>query len=128
MIRCLPKLFSRTWSPLCLVLEKAMAPYSCTLAWKIPWMEEPGVLPSMGLHRARHDWSDLAVAAAVSSLAELVKTTNFSTGHAQVFFWKCRGLWLPYGCTEQQLSHFFSITFPHTPHASDLLASLFFIP
>ena len=30
------------------LLEKAMAPYSSTLAWKIPWMEEPGRLPSMG--------------------------------------------------------------------------------
>ena len=30
-------------------LEKAMAPHSNTLAWKIPWMEEPGGLQSMGL-------------------------------------------------------------------------------
>ena len=29
-------------------MEKAMAPYSSTLAWKIPWMEEPGGLQSMG--------------------------------------------------------------------------------
>ena len=29
-------------------LEKAMAPHSSTLAWKIPWMEEPGRLQSMG--------------------------------------------------------------------------------
>ena len=29
-------------------MEKAMAPYSSTLAWKIPWMEEPGRLQSMG--------------------------------------------------------------------------------
>ena len=29
-------------------LEKAVAPHSSTLAWKIPWMEEPGGLPSMG--------------------------------------------------------------------------------
>ena len=29
-------------------MEKAMAPHSSTLAWKIPWMEEPGVLQSMG--------------------------------------------------------------------------------
>ena len=29
-------------------MEKAMAPYSITLAWKIPWMEEPGRLQSMG--------------------------------------------------------------------------------
>ena len=30
------------------ILEKAMAPHSTTLAWKIPWMEEPGRLQSMG--------------------------------------------------------------------------------
>ena len=35
--------------------EKAMAPHSSTLAWKIPWMEEPGGLQSMGSLRVRHD-------------------------------------------------------------------------
>ena len=45
-------------------LEKAMAPHSSTLAWKIPGMEEPGGLLSMGSHRVGHDWSDLAAAAA----------------------------------------------------------------
>ena len=35
--------------------EKAMAPHSSTLAWKIPWMEEPGELQFMGLLRVRHD-------------------------------------------------------------------------
>ena len=37
--------------------EKAMAPHSNTLAWKIPWTEEPGGLQSMGSLRARHDWT-----------------------------------------------------------------------
>ena len=37
-------------------LEKAMAPHSSTLAWKIPWTEEPGRLQSMGSLRVRHDW------------------------------------------------------------------------
>ena len=36
-------------------MEKAMAPHSSTLAWKIPWMEEPGRLHSMGLLRVWHD-------------------------------------------------------------------------
>ena len=35
--------------------EKAMAPHSSTLAWKIPWMEEPGGLQSMELQRVGHD-------------------------------------------------------------------------
>ena len=35
--------------------EKAMAPHSSTLAWKIPWTEEPGGLQSMGSRRVRHD-------------------------------------------------------------------------
>ena len=33
-----------------------MAPHSSTLAWKIPWMEEPGRLQSMGLLRVGHNW------------------------------------------------------------------------
>ena len=43
--------------------EKAMAPHSSPLAWKIPWTEEPGRLQSMGSQRVGHDWSDLAAAA-----------------------------------------------------------------
>ena len=38
-----------------LPLEKAMAPHSSTLAWKIPWIEEPGRLQSMALLRVGHD-------------------------------------------------------------------------
>ena len=37
------------------VMEKAMAPHSSTLAWKIPWTEEPGGLQSMGSLGVRHD-------------------------------------------------------------------------
>ena len=39
-----------------------MATHSNTLAWRIPGTVEPGGLPSMGLHRVGHDWSDLAAA------------------------------------------------------------------
>ena len=38
-----------------ILAEKAMATHSSTLAWKIPWAEEPGGLQSMGLLRVRHD-------------------------------------------------------------------------
>ena len=44
-------------------LEKEMATHSSVLAWRIPGTGEPGGLPSMGLHRVGHDWSDLAAAA-----------------------------------------------------------------
>ena len=46
-------------------LEKEMATNSSVLAWRIPGTEEPGRLLSVGLHRVRHDWSDLAVAVTV---------------------------------------------------------------
>ena len=36
-------------------LEKEMATHSSTLAWKIPWIKEPGRLQSMGSRRVRHD-------------------------------------------------------------------------
>ena len=44
--------------------EKEMASHSSVLVWRIPGMGEPGGLPSMGLHRVGHNWSDLAAAAA----------------------------------------------------------------
>ena len=39
------------------LLDKAMATHSSTLAWKIPWTEEPGRLQSIGSLRVRHDWA-----------------------------------------------------------------------
>ena len=48
-------------------LEKEMATHSTVLAWRIPGTGEPGRLPSMGSHRVRHDWSDLAAASALVS-------------------------------------------------------------
>ena len=46
--------FSSSSSPF---LEKAMAPHSSTLAWKIPWTEKPGRLQSMQLLRVWHNWA-----------------------------------------------------------------------
>ena len=45
----------KQWRTLFLGGSKAMAPHSSTLAWKIPWTEEPGGLQSMGSHRVGHD-------------------------------------------------------------------------
>ena len=45
------------WMCLAQDAEKAMAPHSSTLAWKIPWMEEPGRLQSMGSRRIGHDFT-----------------------------------------------------------------------
>ena len=45
------------WPYVYIYPEKAMAPYSSTLAWKIPWTEEPGRLQSMGSLRVGHDWA-----------------------------------------------------------------------
>ena len=58
MVKCLPAV-QETWvqslgweDP----LQKEMATHSSTLAWKIPWTEEPGRLQSMGSQRVGHDW------------------------------------------------------------------------
>ena len=48
-------------------LEKEMATHSSVLAWRIPGTGEPGGLLSMGSHRVKHDWSDLAAAAAAAT-------------------------------------------------------------
>ena len=52
------------WNFMVHALEKEMETHSSILAWRIPGMGEPGGLPSLGSHRVRHDWSDLAAAAA----------------------------------------------------------------
>ena len=50
--------FTFTFQFHALEMEKAMAPHSSTLAWKIPWTEEPGVLQSMGVAKSRTRLSD----------------------------------------------------------------------
>ena len=78
MVKCLPEMGSHrvghAWSNLAAAtaamretrvwslgwedpLEKEMATHSSILAWKIPWMEKPGRLQSMGLQRVGHDWA-----------------------------------------------------------------------
>ena len=54
-------------------LEKEMATHSSVLAWRIPGTGKPGGLLSLGLHKVRHDWSDLAVAAAAGCDSDLVE-------------------------------------------------------
>ena len=51
-----------------------MTTHSSVLAWRIPGMGKPGGLPSMGLHRVGHDWSDLAAAAAAHPYMTTGKT------------------------------------------------------
>ena len=48
---------SINWPEVFINWEKAMAPHSSTLAWKIPWTEEPGRLQSTGSLRVGHDWA-----------------------------------------------------------------------
>ena len=48
-------------------LEKEMATHSSVLAWRISGTAEPGGLPSMGLHRVGHNWSDLVAAFEIAS-------------------------------------------------------------
>ena len=57
MVKCLPAMWE---TPVQFLgqedpLEKEMATHSSTHAWKIPWMEKPGGLQSMGSQRVRHD-------------------------------------------------------------------------
>ena len=52
----------------CACVRVGEGTHPSVLAWRIPGMGEPGELPSMGLHRVGHDWSNLAAAAAVSEL------------------------------------------------------------
>ena len=55
-----------------------MSTHSSVLAWKIPGTGEPGGLPSMGLHRVRHDWSNLAAAAAAAAVILIRNPYNWN--------------------------------------------------
>ena len=59
------------------MLEKAMAPHSSTLAWKIPWTEEHGRLQSMGSLRVRHNWAtSLSLSAFLSDQCKEIEDNN----------------------------------------------------
>ena len=63
-------------------LEKRMATHSSILAWRIPWIEEPGGLQSMGLQRVGHDWFDLACSHKGAFFTSLFKSSFLSIlGH-----------------------------------------------
>ena len=79
------------------LMEKAMAPHSSTLAWQIPWMEEPGRLQSMGSHRVRHDWSDLAATepGRLQSMGSLRVRHNWATSLSLLTFMPWKRKWQP---------------------------------
>ena len=75
-------------------LEEGMKTYSNILGWRIPWTEEPGGLQSTGLHRVRHNWSELAHTHALSSFyteeiteetSNLSRVALFTSGQILLF-------------------------------------------
>ena len=74
------------------VLEKEMATHSSVLAWRIPGMGEPSGLPSMGSHRVRHDWSDLAAAVCPYFLCGIWKSWTHQNRMLVGRGWEC-GKW-----------------------------------
>ena len=83
------------WHPifvsLCYIMEKAMAPHSSTLAWKIPWMEEPGRLQSMG-SLSRIWLSDFTFTFPFHALEKEM------AAHSIVLAWRIPGMGEPGGC------------------------------
>ena len=68
-------------------LEKEMAIHSSTIAWKIPWTEDPGRLQSMGSQRVRHDW-----ATSRSCSLEYQKSKRVPEKHLFLLYWLCQSL------------------------------------
>ena len=69
--------------------EKAMTPHSSTLAWKIPWTEEPGRLQSMGSLRVGHDW--------VTSFSIFHALEKEMATHSSILAWRIPGTGKPGG-------------------------------
>ena len=69
-----------------------MAPHSSTLAWKIPWTEEPGGLQSMGSLRVGHDW-----ATSLSLFTCMYWRRKWQPTHSSVLAWRIPGMGEPGG-------------------------------
>ena len=78
-----------------------MATHSSVLAWRIPGIGEPGGLPSLGLHRVGHDWSDLAATAA--GVLRACRISWFSSHPSTAHRWVTKQLCA--GCKERLLIH-----------------------
>ena len=61
-----------------------MATHSSILAWRTPWTAEPGGLMSMGSHRVRHNWSNIAAAAKQESLSYSLRVSWLVRGRAMI--------------------------------------------
>ena len=68
-----------------------MATHSSTLAWKIPWIEEPGRLQSMGSQRVRHELSDFTFTFHFHALEKEMAT------HSGILAWRIPGMAEPSG-------------------------------
>ena len=94
-------------------LEKEMATHSSTLAWKIPWTEEPGRLQSMGSQRVRHDWA----------------TSLRFTSHICMFNWSivdlqcCVSFW----CTTKSLSYTYNFPVLYSRTSLFIYAPMYFL-
>ena len=85
---------------LAILSEKAMATHSSTLAWEIPWTEEPSRLQSMGSRRIGHDWAtSLSLFTFMHWRRKRQPTPVFLPGESQGFCWAA-----VYGVTQSQTS------------------------
>ena len=104
-------------------LEKEMmATHSSILAWRIPWTEEPGWLQSMGLQRVRHDWSDLAAAAAATF--HCIHTPHL---YPFICWWTfrllpCLDYWQQCCCEHWSASNLDGLLSPHHSHSEQVEA------
>ena len=73
------------------IMEKAMAPHSSTLAWKIPWMKEPGRLQSMGVAKSQTRLSNFTFTFHFHALEKEMAT------HSSVLAWRIPGTGEPAG-------------------------------
>ena len=92
-------------------LEKEMATHSRVLVWRIPGTGEPDWLPSMGSHRVRHDWSDLAAISWLQSLSAVILAPKKIKSHC----FHCFPIYLPWSDgTDAMIFVFWMLSFKPT--------------
>ena len=119
----------RNWFVYLHILEKAMAPHSSTLAWKIPRMEEPGGLQSMGSRKVGHDW---ATSLSLFTFHFHALEKEMAT-HSSVLAWRIPGMGEPGGLPSMRLhrvghdwsdlaaaAYMFKSKLPHSLHFQNM--------
>ena len=104
------------------ILEKEMATHSSILAWRIPWIEEPGGLLSMGSQRVRHNWVTNTLY--LSRYCTMIQNIFFIFCVCSFMYYLCEKYYKPLTCGTVMVLHYSNTVWYYIVHCVSWLPRL----